>query len=734
MDESQNFEVKGTDIDSNIDYARISSSGQTTETDYCQFSCGKQYADKTYSWSDAGTYTVTGNVVDENGESDFVTWAVTVIAPNSAPTTPGTISSSNVTASSASVSWGASNDVDGDTITYTVEYKTDFAVTWNSAGTTQNTYRNISGLAEDTVYDVRVRASDGTLQSSWRDQEKVITTPPPKPELTPIIQPLLNISVIPGQGLTIDSRIQNTSTVESGTFKAQFYWSLDNQIDENDFAYSEIDKESIQGGNELLETGTRLYIPLSSVPGQEYCLILRADIDNNVDEIDETDNIYSECGISVELRTSGTVGDGLTGSGRSELAEKFRPILMYSSDENFFPPMDIEDLVQMSSEGASIVNVKDGYIRDRSLLNINYLKDLSGYELNEDSFMWLPKDAFTSVRDDLQPTVYYRVFYNQENHNPYAIQYWFFYYYNEWDAAHQGDWESVTVFLDQNLQPKEVALSTHYEANRISWDSMLTEGDRPRVYVSSGGHGSYALSGSTRYYALKYSFEASTWSSTINIIPADDFHDGDLRLGTYILKDSQGLEGTNSWLNYSGHFGFSHLNYDGNPEAPSSQFLTMMNVIEGSAGEVAGNPGPRSPLHRHDVDSVGDWGRANNAPYDPFSPDGSGNCSARTTGELIYGSKYRVDGDGYGPWKWANGYGLDGNPCVIVPQTVADSGSLTSSAISENTVDLSWQPTDGSELYFQVKLTDSRGHSESRWFSNSLKDNVGMDDGVLSKV
>lgn len=86
VDESMNFKAKGTDEDGNIDYVSISSSGKTTETDYCQYSCDYQYADKTYSWDIAGTYTVTGTVVDEDGESASISWTVTVSTPYS-PTT-----------------------------------------------------------------------------------------------------------------------------------------------------------------------------------------------------------------------------------------------------------------------------------------------------------------------------------------------------------------------------------------------------------------------------------------------------------------------------------------------------------------------------------------------------------------------------------------------------------------------------------------------------------------------
>jgi len=98
---------------------------------------------------------------------------------NSPPTMPGTISASGVTATSATVNWGASSDPDGNPITYEVQYKTDLSLVWGSTLTTTSTSMALTGLAPNTVYDVRVRARDTEpLYSNWRDQENVIVTPP----------------------------------------------------------------------------------------------------------------------------------------------------------------------------------------------------------------------------------------------------------------------------------------------------------------------------------------------------------------------------------------------------------------------------------------------------------------------------------------------------------------------------------------------------------------------------
>jgi cytochrome c2 len=96
---------------------------------------------------------------DRTGLNLFQTQAEQV---NTAPTQPGALSASAVTSNSATVSWGASSDADGDTITYQVDYRQNGAVSWSNGGSTSATSRSLTGLAADTSYDVRVTPNDGT--------------------------------------------------------------------------------------------------------------------------------------------------------------------------------------------------------------------------------------------------------------------------------------------------------------------------------------------------------------------------------------------------------------------------------------------------------------------------------------------------------------------------------------------------------------------------------------------
>ncbi len=105
---------------------------------------------------------------------------------NTAPTQPGSLSASAVTTNSATVSWGASSDDNGDTITYQVDYRRNGDTPWSDGGSTIATSRSLSGLSDDQSYDVRVTPNDGTEDGTNRTAlnlftTETINTPPTQP-------------------------------------------------------------------------------------------------------------------------------------------------------------------------------------------------------------------------------------------------------------------------------------------------------------------------------------------------------------------------------------------------------------------------------------------------------------------------------------------------------------------------------------------------------------------------
>lgn len=78
-----------------------------------------------------------------------------------------------------------------------------------------------------------------------------------------------------------------------------------------------------------------------------------------------------------------------------------------------------------------------------------------------------------------------------------ALQYWFFYPRNDGPLFfdHDGDWEHVTVFLDRELTPVELAMAQHENNSpgvRVPWSELAFEGEHPVILAARGTHASYS--------------------------------------------------------------------------------------------------------------------------------------------------------------------------------------------------------------------------------------------------
>jgi len=81
-----------------------------------------------------------------------------------------------------------------------------------------------------------------------------------------------------------------------------------------------------------------------------------------------------------------------------------------------------------------------------------------------------------------------------------VLQYWFFYYFNQFNDLHEGDWELVElVFAADDAAealtqtPISVGYSQHDGGERAAWDDakLEREGDRIVVYPGAGSHANY---------------------------------------------------------------------------------------------------------------------------------------------------------------------------------------------------------------------------------------------------
>jgi hypothetical protein len=80
------------------------------------------------------------------------------------------------------------------------------------------------------------------------------------------------------------------------------------------------------------------------------------------------------------------------------------------------------------------------------------------------------------------------------------LQYWLWYPYDDYSATvppgelwqvHEGDWEVVSVVLDDAGTPLVAAYSQHAKGKSRAWAKVTKSGSRPLVYVGLGSHANF---------------------------------------------------------------------------------------------------------------------------------------------------------------------------------------------------------------------------------------------------
>ena len=243
-----------------------------------------------------------------------------------------------------------------------------------------------------------------------------------------------------------------------------------------------------------------------------------------------------------------------------EIAARFCPVIHLNAEkdntENFRP-----DSVQLMVDLSLLRDLNDPGFTEKPTINSLLEWSLSRYyldvpELNpKTTDVAQYKAAYDLIRDNYRPTVYARVVYCPEHT---VVQYWLFYYLNDWRNVHEGDWELVQLhfpkrtvreLLDEDVSPVFAAYSQHQSGQRMSWNDMAAAGlvrdNHPFVYVARGSHANYFSPGQ---FWSGLDFDNTGLSAWREI----DLEQLDIVLLSEIAAaDTTGLE----WLDFRGYWG-----------------------------------------------------------------------------------------------------------------------------------------------------------------------------------
>lgn len=270
--------------------------------------------------------------------------------------------------------------------------------------------------------------------------------------------------------------------------------------------------------------------------------------------------------VGVEEGAEEGAADEATTSAERELAETWAPVMMLVDQAEEcgpgepYVPSDVDALFDESSIALR------GPWTDRDLVTVGpsaeeLSEGLEGYALDQPGDPLKPGCDYEEWADsvwgsDPQPTIYAHVATESGVEDRIALQYFFFYPFNDYNNKHEADWERIQVEFAApdaeaalGTEPDLVLYSQHYGAERADWGDEkleIADGTHPVVYVSAGSHASQFDEG---LYLGRSASEGFGCDTTIG--PHDEVRPAVVT----IPSDLEAAAEQFPWITYRGHWG-----------------------------------------------------------------------------------------------------------------------------------------------------------------------------------
>lgn len=280
---------------------------------------------------------------------------------------------------------------------------------------------------------------------------------------------------------------------------------------------------------------------------------------------------------------------------------QYMPVLYMHPEEDYFP-MNVEAFV----EGSAIWDDRD-LLSDRLLVpagegnaaTLEYIAtttdtsdwyiQFSGSEAKEFDLVEA-KARFEELVNDGKATTTVYVHKMEDSyvddtgneHEFIVLQYWYFYAMNNWQEKggfnnHEGDWESVFIFLDKETEePVYAAFSAHhndgdpslnviqYGSVRREWTYVELVSTKPVSYVSLGSHANYGDNGNDGKHNAKSGVDLTSFEGS--------------RINHFVIKDFDFAK--NGWqATYKGKWGSDSVNLFGSDGPQGPNFNNISGVL-----------------------------------------------------------------------------------------------------------------------------------------------------------
>lgn len=199
-----------------------------------------------------------------------------------------------------------------------------------------------------------------------------------------------------------------------------------------------------------------------------------------------------------------------------ELVDRHSPIVMVATqdgpcdlDGEAFRPMSVDLVLDNDDVLLRQAGVADPIVRrapgasDLFGRGDGFFLDFNGVALEPRCVYERDFDRYADGDRDAAATVYAHVVTQDARPGQLAVQYWLYWYYNDWNNKHESDWEFIQLLFDASDPaealaegPVSVGYAQHEGGERSDWDNGTVErdGDHPIVWSSRGSHASYYTS------------------------------------------------------------------------------------------------------------------------------------------------------------------------------------------------------------------------------------------------
>jgi hypothetical protein len=293
---------------------------------------------------------------------------------------------------------------------------------------------------------------------------------------------------------------------------------------------------------------------------------------------------------------------GATSPEQQELVAAYAPHLMLreqtaddncnTREEQYNPPTTVD--VVLGNPAVKLVHYVGG--KDVPVKRGPTAADIS--RLGDDYYLDLPGDPLSikcpargSYAKDLQalrndgkaPAVTYAHIATEPGFTGLVVQYWFFYYFNQFNDVHEGDWEGMQISFDADTPaaalaqgPSQIALFQHAGGERADWDDakVQKDGTHPIVYPAAGSHATF-------YDDAIYIQNGSNGSG----VGCDDTQlpHVESNPAPTIIPTAAAPGSEFQWLGFLGHWGQRETGFNNGPQGPTTkrQWLRPFTWMDG---------------------------------------------------------------------------------------------------------------------------------------------------------